>query len=849
MQRFAGFRAIDQYSRDRRFAELPSAMSVQEARFWFYALTSFAAARLRIPGAENAALTVDLRDAIRAEADRELGAVDLDREFDLDFAYGRIARLKARSVLLLPLAQLFDGHELLAYTEYVDSREMAAAWFIGIADFVVPYADAETFAAMQEWAEPLLRSGIADGIPSLLQKYERVPPIAHVVAALHLHDAVASIFQHLVDTEWPGYWAAPLHGIVLALGSPEQVVAAAKKTSLKLPYGRSLREWFAATGNAGYAHVARSLYDYPEPEATQIIAALGLLQTPEAVDLVLRQTMRKELGPAARAWLVANREAARANLVAAAEARTREGDVALEALRADMAAGNGELIAALAGPALRGLLFPDTERVSMDWVDAKARKPLPRWIYADALPPLDLTDRSLGEEHVSIIVEALEASTLAAPDPRIYALKACARAESADRFVLALFKQWMRAGADVKGRFALISIGLLGGPLCIEHLVPLVRVWPGEAQHQRAVTGVDVLRSIGSDLAIMHIAALARKLPFAALKARAATCIEEIARDRNLSRERLEDRIVPTFDFDKNGRRELSYCGQTYTISLDEQLSHILVDAEGRVVRDLPKTASAEPDDLAIRKEWIALKKQMRDFASLQRTRFEYAMASGRHWFLDEFEAFIVNHPLIGILARNLLWVATPVEGDPVRFTLRDGTYVDVGGKAVTISTTSLIRVAHRLSIDDDELQSWSVVFADRKQPFSQLDRVTYVLEESEAAESLLTRFNGMPVQESAFATRLRKQGWDRGLVEDGGVYYEHSKIFERPNLRAVIEHDGIAIGYRQAENHVGIQACRFFPNDGAHRGRGDIGLRLRDVDTIALSEVCADLTAVLTGF
>ncbi len=79
-------------------------------------------------------------------------------------------------------------------------------------------------------------------------------------------------------------------------------------------------------------------------------------------------------------------------------------------------------------------------------------------------------------------------------------------------------------------------------------------------------------------------------------------------------------------------------------------------------------------------------------------------------------------------------------------------------------------------------------------------------------------------------------------------MYYEHSRILERPDLRAVIEHDGIAIGFRQAENPFGIQSCRFFPNDGTHRGRGDIGLPSRDVDAIALSEICADLTAVLTG-
>ena len=50
----------------------------------------------------------------------------------------------------------------------------------------------------------------------------------------------------------------------------------------------------------------------------------------------------------------------------------------------------------------------------------------------------------------------------------------------------------------------------------------MVRAWPGESQHQRAVLGLECLRAIGTDVALMQLNGIAQKLSFKGLKARAA---------------------------------------------------------------------------------------------------------------------------------------------------------------------------------------------------------------------------------------------------------------------------------------------------------------------------------------
>ena len=46
----------------------------------------------------------------------------------------------------------------------------------------------------------------------------------------------------------------------------------------------------------------------------------------------------------------------------------------------------------------------------------------------------------------------------------------------------------------------------------------MIRLWPGENGHQRAVAGLDVLAEIGGDTALMHLYGISQKVKFKALK-------------------------------------------------------------------------------------------------------------------------------------------------------------------------------------------------------------------------------------------------------------------------------------------------------------------------------------------
>ena len=98
------------------------------------------------------------------------------------------------------------------------------------------------------------------------------------------------------------------------------------------------------------------------------------------------------------------------------------------------------------------------------------------------------------------------------------------------------------------------AIGHLGDDGCVMKLTPLVRAWPGESQHARAVFGLECLRGIGSSTALMSLSGIAQKLKFKGLKAKAEEFVTEIAQERGLTRSELEDRVVPDCGLDEQGR-------------------------------------------------------------------------------------------------------------------------------------------------------------------------------------------------------------------------------------------------------------------------------------------------------
>ncbi|GAA1663803.1 hypothetical protein GCM10009830_06550 [Glycomyces endophyticus] len=475
------------------------------------------------------------------------------------------------------------------------------------------------------------------------------------------------------------------------------------------------------------------------------------------------------------------------------------------------------------------------------------------WASPALLPQVLLKggDRALPAESVPHLLTVIALAGPEYPYPGLDVVaETCDRA-SLTRFARALFQLWISVGSPPKDSWALTQLGHFAEDETVWMLAPLIREWPGQSQHKRAVAGLGVLGAIGSEEALRAIQVIADRVKFKALKEEANRQIAHIAAELGLTREQLADRLVPDFGLGEAAALVLDYGPRTFTVGFDEALKPFVTDEAGKPRKVLPKPGAKDDPDLAgaAYQRFTALKKELRAVASDQIVRLEAAMTSTRTWTVPEFRRFFVEHALTRHLARRLVWTA---EAGEERFGFRiaeDGSFSDVEEETFDLPEDAAIRVAHPVHLGD-QVGAWAEILADYEilQPFDQLDRPVMAFTEEELAFGRLTRFEGAKV-EAGRVLGMVKRGWRRASPEDGGV--EPGIAFPLPGggFVTVSLDPGIYVGAIGETPEQTVQAVRLADHERYWwSDKDDADRKLpKDIDAVAAAEVLGSL-ARLTG-
>ncbi|XVS66460.1 WGR and DUF4132 domain-containing protein [Actinosynnema sp. CA-299493] len=568
--------------------------------------------------------------------------------------------------------------------------------------------------------------------------------------------------------------------------------------------------------------------------------------TPEVAALMADWLVRlKQVRKVALEWLDRHRETAARFLIPAAlgkpGAERRNAETALRHLRA-----LGVDVASLAptadaAAALRTFLAVDP----LDVLPAKLPV-IGEWADTRLLPRVLLRDRKQALSPAAA-ENLLIMAALSEPDD-VYAGLPVVR-EALDRASLAEFAwtvhlRWQEAGAPSKESWALTALGWFGDDSTVRALSPLIRAWPGESRHARAVTGLDVLADIGTEVALSHLNGIAEKVKFRGLKAKAQEKVAQIAAELGLSRDQLADRLVPRLGLDDAASLAVDYGSRRFTVGFDEQLKPYVLDSDGKRRKDLPKPGAKDDPDLAPleHKRFAALKKDVRTIASDQVQRLERAMVDQRTWTAEEFRTVLAAHPLLWHLVRRLVWLTDA----GVSFRLaEDRTLADSADDGFTLPGNATVRVAHPVDLRDTAA-AWGEVFADYEilQPFAQLGRPVHLLESADALLPRLKEYCATPYPIGKILG-LTKKGWVRGTPQDAGVECWITRPFPGGGALVASLDPGIAVGAVDVFPEVGFSDVWFSPS-----GRGDWSAlgnapTTYEVDPITCSELLSELESL----
>lgn len=405
----------------------------------------------------------------------------------------------------------------------------------------------------------------------------------------------------------------------------------------------------------------------------------------------------------------------------------------------------------------------------------------------------------------------------------------------------AVFEQWRHAGYPAAQGWILTLQALVGDDDTVTMLSPLIRSWPGQSAHKRAIAGLDALAQIGTDTALLHLHAISEKLKFPALKTAAQDKIEQIAVDLGLTTDQLGDRLVPTFDLDTPDALHLNYGPRSFTFDFDEHLRPILYDATGRVRKTLPKPAAVDDPDLAptAYARFTALRKNLKPVAGDQIARLEQAMVTRRRWTTIEFTDFFVDHPLLIHLVRRLVWGIYTPTGEQLRAAFRisdDDTFLDLDDIVVSAGDEEVIGLVHPCELGAT-LTAWRTRF-EIAQPFEQLHRTVHQATGPDRTDLRLTRFERLHVPAAALIG-LERNGWVREEPADAGMQISTSRTLPSGTVTVSFS-PGISVGAPTMFPDQYLVDISVNPRPLGHWHRVDTSETLRDLTDLATTHTPA---------
>ncbi|MDI7183644.1 WGR domain-containing protein, partial [Leptospira santarosai] len=651
---------IDWWTVDWTDQNIPLFMTKQEAHFWFLALTCMKNLDDDYKEKKNKQIIQELQNF--------LGSQTIDGNLTLEKAMDLLGRKEndwkekrtpPPSYITIPFYTLFGLEKTIHflatynYPEGVKTRDFTNGSYYEGFTRLLPILDESERKLSKELIKPNLKPRELDSENTIapflialdLGMKDELLPIVESWESKKIQSS--SYFEHKERRK----------NIVFFLEDPEIIKSNMRKIGHLLESVDELKRWLGITGYSDLEWAAlsvKAVFEYNNERHKEMLKLFLGIKAPEAAKPMLHLYAIPKLASETKHWFVEHPYFAIEGLVPAVlDGDKKISELAIDILQSLFARGYGDVIVResqkhseeiretikneiLENSTLMAEPFDDSNTPA--WL-SDAVKSVPKgkaisWVVPEELPPILVQKKKLSVPQIAAVLSELKEKGLGESSALLNGLKEHATSASLDDFVWKLFELWISLGAPSKDKWAFTALGALGGDRIALKLTPLIKVWPGESQHQRAVLGLEILKTIGSDTALMQLNGIAQKVKFKGLKEMANTFMESIAKKKGLKKSELEDRVIPDCGLDEEGKREFDFGPRKFQFVLGPDLKPMVKDEDGKIKDDLPKPNSKDDADSANAsvEEWKLMKKQIREIGKIQAQRMEQAMVTGRRW-------------------------------------------------------------------------------------------------------------------------------------------------------------------------------------------------------------------------
>ncbi|HMO64019.1 MAG TPA: DUF4132 domain-containing protein, partial [Verrucomicrobiota bacterium] len=270
---------------------------------------------------------------------------------------------------------------------------------------------------------------------------------------------------------------------------------------------------------------------------------------------------------------------------------------------------------------------------------------------------------------------------------------------------------------------------------------------------------VYALSEVGTPEAVGQLALLKAHVKFGTALKEIEKAYTTTATKLGLAVDEIEEMAVPAYGLTGVGVCEepLGEFTARLTVAGDGSTEVIWLKADGKPQKSVP--AAVKAAHAAELKELQAAAKDIQRMLPAQRERLDGLFLAQKSWPLAVWRERYLDHPLVGVLARRLIWEFTTngrttagmwlaaERRPPARRELDsrgqragsengapNGTLADLDLRPAPLDDTTVVRLCHPIGKDVEEVLAWRGRLESQqiRQPFKQAHREVYVLTDAE---------------------------------------------------------------------------------------------------------------------
>ncbi|HVJ69014.1 MAG TPA: DUF4132 domain-containing protein [Caulifigura sp.] len=361
---------------------------------------------------------------------------------------------------------------------------------------------------------------------------------------------------------------------------------------------------------------------------------------------------------------------------------------------------------------------------------------------------------------------------------------------------------WMVLAAEREALVPLLA------PLAVSAFRKVPGIGPRAAKVGNA--SIHVLGQMATPSALAQLGLLKSRIKMPSAQKEIEKAWNAVAEKLQIPPDDLEELAVPTFGLTEVGRFEEPLGDFTVELTVADggKVKLEWRKPGGKLQKSVPTALKSEfADEL---KDLKAAAKGIDQMLTAQRERLDGLFLQQRRWPIDEWRARYLDHPLVGVLARRLIWTfkntgleasgiwlgdrLVNVDDEPIDWVDADGTTVELW---------------HPIGKPMDDVLSWRhwLERHEVRQPFKQAHRELYILTDAERrTRTYSNRYAAHILRQHQFHALCVARGWKNQLrLMVDANYTPPTKWLAQWGLRAEFWVDAVGDDYGTDTTESGV--------------------------------------------